>query len=93
MDQAIATETIGSPKDVVSLPMRNLEQREQFEKSIFSPILRWETRILALHPGQRHDDLAGDLLTAALTYHDTGLGLTSEDRLIEYEALSYTWEP
>lgn len=55
-----------------------------------SPLASWETRLLALHPGNRGEPLTGDLHRAVITHKD-GLGLTSEDRNEEYEALSYTW--
>lgn len=55
-----------------------------------SPVLSWQTRIIALRPGTRGDPLVADLHIAVIT-HQEGLGLVSEDRNESYDALSYTW--
>nr|POE53567.1 heterokaryon incompatibility protein 6, or allele [Quercus suber] len=57
---------------------------------IYGGLEPWETRLLVLLPGRQADALSVEISAAALTY-EKGLGLVSEHRNVEYEALSYTW--
>lgn len=66
-------------------------QRERAARELYTPLLRWETRLLALHPGSPDDELVADLPTVIFTADRSGLGLASENRVVDYEALSYTW--
>nr|POF15372.1 heterokaryon incompatibility protein 6, or allele [Quercus suber] len=59
-------------------------------KFVYGPLEPWETRLLVLLPGRPDDALFVEISPAALTY-EKGLGLVSEHRNVEYEALSYTW--
>lgn len=66
-------------------------ERRAVVQKLYVPFESWETRVLVLHPGDFDDPLIVSLHTAVLTYDSHGLGLPSEHRVIEYEALSYTW--
>ena len=70
---------------------RTTDQREEAASILYKPLLRWETRLLVLHPGPPGDVLVGDLLTAVVTSDEHGLGVVSTDSVIGYEALSYCW--
>ncbi|KAK4901178.1 hypothetical protein LTR27_001734 [Elasticomyces elasticus] len=58
--------------------------------SLYTPLKRWQTRILRLSAGQGDDALSGDLLVADVV-HMEGLALHDEGQLVAYEAISYTW--
>ncbi|KAK5723321.1 hypothetical protein LTR15_005019 [Elasticomyces elasticus] len=57
---------------------------------LYTPLKRWQTRILRLSAGQGDDALGGDLLVADVV-HIQGLALHDEGELVAYEAISYTW--
>ncbi|KAK5706521.1 hypothetical protein LTR97_001510 [Elasticomyces elasticus] len=58
--------------------------------SLYTPLKRWQTRILRLSAGRGDDALSGDLLVADVVHMD-GLALHDEGELVAYEAISYTW--
>ena len=58
--------------------------------SLYSSLRRWQTRVLKLHAGRKHDALLGELLVADVV-HMEGLGLVEAGIIVEYEAVSYTW--
>ncbi|KAK4916037.1 hypothetical protein LTR49_015948 [Elasticomyces elasticus] len=58
--------------------------------SLYTPLKRWQTRILRLSAGQGDDTLSGDVLVADVV-HMEGLALHDEGVLVAYEAISYTW--
>lgn len=57
---------------------------------VYSPIRDWQTRLLALHPGQPNDVLRGTLVTVDLIQHE-GVVIHDTQEKIYYDALSYTW--
>ncbi|KAK3619449.1 hypothetical protein LTR56_024016 [Elasticomyces elasticus] len=58
--------------------------------SLYTPLKRWQIRILRLSAGLGDDALSGDLLVADVV-HMEGLALHDEGELVAYEAISYTW--
>ncbi|KAK5120416.1 hypothetical protein LTR85_006355 [Meristemomyces frigidus] len=77
---ATGTTMEGSQVEDQSLPQSRV-RREEVARIIYSPLLFWEIRVLALHPGQASAPLAATLERAVLTYQ------------APFEALSYTWGP
>jgi hypothetical protein len=71
--------------------LHSQEERARIAKRIYAPILNWETRLIALHSGTASDPLNLNLEVAVVTRGEVGLGLVSQNRVVEYEALSYTW--
>ena len=59
--------------------------------TIYTRIEKWQTRVLRLHSGSYGEPLEADLLVANLVALDSGLVLHGEEKLVEYDAVSYTW--
>ncbi|KAK3638795.1 hypothetical protein LTR56_012902 [Elasticomyces elasticus] len=58
---------------------------------LYTPITKWQTRILRLHAGTEHTPLRADLLVAGLI-HDEGIVLDwTTNETVSYEAISYSW--
>src|SRR5947207_8786362 len=59
---------------------------------MYKPLRSWQTRLLRLHPGVFGDPLRCDLLTVDLIYFE-GVVLrgSTDDQILTYKALSYTW--
>lgn len=58
---------------------------------LYTPLQKWQTRVLRLHPAQRADEpLEGDLLRAGLA-DGPYLMLGMDEPLIQFDAISYTW--
>ena len=68
-----------------------LDRRERIAKQIYTPLQQWETRVLAVHPSAGDDELVADLHPVIVTHFERGFGVPGQDRILEYEALSYTW--
>ena len=66
------------------------DETETGARELYCPILEWQTRILAIHPGDEGTVVKADLLTADIIRLD-GLGVPSLKQRVKYEALSYTW--
>ncbi|KAK4892111.1 hypothetical protein LTR27_009295 [Elasticomyces elasticus] len=58
---------------------------------LYTPITRWQTRVLRLHAGTKDTPLRADLLVGGFI-HDEGivLGWTTNES-VSYEAISYSW--
>ena len=54
------------------------------------PIRPWQTRLLKLRADDARDTISGDLYVADITFLD-GAVLHDCQKLVEYDALSYTW--
>ena len=91
-DVSSSSHDIVQRESTSSLPVHPtpIDERERIARKIYSPILQWETRILAIPPGAEGDPLIADLEVVTFTQHKSGVGLAREDRMLEYEALSYT---
>lgn len=94
------TKYVNSPTTTISFrnttvsshpTLSKLEPKESRAQNLYTPLHTWETRLLAILPGTAKDPLSAELLTGILTDDASGLGSVSENRLIEFEALSYTW--
>jgi hypothetical protein len=59
--------------------------------SIYTPISPWQTRLLLLQPGEKEGELSGELKVVDIVDGFEGLILHNEQKLVEFEALSYTW--
>ena len=70
-----------------------VDPRQEVAEALYTPLLRWETRLLLLHPSEDETILTADLVIASPTPDATGLGVSRGDCIVEYEALSYTWGP
>ncbi|KAK5674964.1 hypothetical protein LTS10_012376 [Elasticomyces elasticus] len=58
---------------------------------LYTPITKWQTRILRLHAGTDDTPLRTDLLVAGLI-HDEGVVLDwTTNESVSYEAISYSW--
>ena len=57
---------------------------------IYPPIKPWQTRILRLQPGLSDQPLICSLVVAELVCFE-GIGLETEEDLVSFEALSYSW--
>ncbi|KAK5729232.1 hypothetical protein LTR15_002374 [Elasticomyces elasticus] len=57
---------------------------------LYTPITKWQTRILRLHAGTKETPLRADLLVAGLI-HDEGIALDWTNESVSYEAISYVW--
>ncbi|KAK3619985.1 hypothetical protein LTR56_023685 [Elasticomyces elasticus] len=58
---------------------------------LYTPITKWQTRILRLHAGTKDTPLRADLLVAGLI-HDEGIVLDwTTNESVSYEAISYSW--
>ncbi|KAK5734132.1 hypothetical protein LTR17_009115 [Elasticomyces elasticus] len=57
---------------------------------LYTPITKWQTRILRLHAGTEGTPLQADLLIAGLI-HDEGIVLDWTNESVSYEAISYSW--
>ena len=60
--------------------------------SFISPLLPWQTRLVELLPGDELQSLQCRLEVVEITAQE-GLGMISEARLQDYEALSCPWTP
>lgn len=68
------------------------DRRKPIAELLYKPLLQGETRLILLYPASEDNhELVADLFTAALTHHEPGIGLPSEDTVVEFDALSYTW--
>ena len=57
---------------------------------VYTPLKRWQSRVLKLHPGAGDHPLTGDLMVANIMDMD-GLVLRDTDERVCYEAISYAW--
>ncbi|KAK5709184.1 hypothetical protein LTR17_020008 [Elasticomyces elasticus] len=57
---------------------------------LYTPITKWQTRILRLHAGTKDTPLRADLVVAGLI-HDAGIVLDWTNESVSYEAISYSW--
>ena len=57
---------------------------------LYQPLYPWQTRLIEVLPGDFDDELRCKLYVADIVAFQ-GLGLLTEGRLQQYEALSYTW--
>lgn len=58
-------------------PLHTDSERRQALRLLYAPIQPWETRLIALQPGNFDDPLVASLQTAVIT-HEDGLGLAEE---------------
>jgi hypothetical protein len=63
---------------------------ETASSNIYTPLRQWQTRIIALRPGDTCDPLVSDLSVVDLIAAE-GLGFHDSDTIIQYEAVSYSW--
>lgn len=76
-----------------SLELQNLypeERRIELARQLYPKIKQWETRVVCIAPGELPDPVALSILPA-VSLDPGGFGLPDEDRIQQYEALSYTW--
>lgn len=66
------------------------EERLAAAQRLYTPIKKWQTRILRLHGGSGDTPLAADLLIADIVDLE-GLVLHDEQVDVAYEAVSYCW--
>lgn len=66
------------------------EQRVVLARELYSTIKQWETRLVRILPDEHSAEMTLSLLTAVILDKD-GFGLHEEDRVVTFEALSYTW--
>jgi hypothetical protein len=62
----------------------------QSAKALYTPLQSWQTRVIRLRPGNLNEPLVCDLVVAELITFN-GVGIACESRIVEYEALSYSW--
>jgi len=76
------------------LPLANLPSaaidREAVAAKVYSPLKQWQTRILCVEAGMPGEPLITKLLEADLIFFE-GVGITKENRMVFYDALSYSW--
>ncbi|KAK5174455.1 uncharacterized protein LTR77_001535 [Saxophila tyrrhenica] len=60
------------------------------QQSVHTPLQKWQTRLLRLEFSTTEGPLVGTLAKVDLTFLE-GAALHDEERLVTYEALSYTW--
>ncbi|KAK5126479.1 hypothetical protein LTR85_010715 [Meristemomyces frigidus] len=65
-------------------------ERRQVASQLYTPLLPWQTRVLALQPGHATDAIVCTLEPADLISHE-GVGLRSSSTIVPFEALSYSW--
>ena len=60
------------------------------QKHLYTYLQPWQTRIISLQPGRLDDVVSCELFPAHLIAQQ-GLGISELGKIIEYEAVSYSW--